>query len=72
MPSSTQFWIKLQISCDDDRLTNAGSLVHYNTQTYKTTTGYWMDNLEPGYYTLNSPLAYQYQLTQIIKMQYCK
>ena len=49
--STTQFWTKLQITRDDDGLTNAGSLVRYYTQTYKTATGYWMDNLEPGHYT---------------------
>ena len=49
--STTQFWTKLQITRDDDGLTNAGSLVRYYTQNYKTATGYWMDNLEPGHYT---------------------
>ena len=49
--STAQFWTKLQITRDDDGLTNAGSLVHYYTQDYKTATGYWMDNLEPGHYT---------------------
>ena len=49
--SSADFWSKLQISRDDDGLTNAGSLVHYGNQAYKTATGYWMENLEPGYYT---------------------
>ena len=49
--SSGDFWTKLQISHDDDGLTNAGSLVHYGNQAYKTATGYWMDNLEPGHYT---------------------
>ena len=49
--SSAHFWSKLQISRDDDGLTNAGSLVHYGNQAYKTATGYWMDNLQPGYYT---------------------
>ena len=48
---TTQFWTKLQITRDDDGLTNAGSLVHYHTQNYKTATGYWMDNLEAGHYT---------------------
>ena len=51
MGSTTQFWTKLQITRDDDGLTNAGSLVRYYTQSYKTATGYWMDNLEPGHYT---------------------
>ena len=49
--SSAHFWSKLQISHDDDGLTNAGSLVHYGNQAYKIATGYWMDNLEPGHYT---------------------
>ena len=49
--SSADFWSKLQISRDDGGLTNAGSLVHYGNQAYKTATGYWMDNLESGYYT---------------------
>ena len=49
--SSGDFWSKLQISHDNDGLTNAGSLVHYGNQAYKTATGYWMDNLEPGHYT---------------------
>ena len=50
--TSASFWTKLQISRDDDSgLTNAGSLVHYGTQTYKTATGYWMDYLAPGRYT---------------------
>ena len=49
--STAQFWTKLQITHNDDGLTNAGSLVRYYTQSYKTPTGYWMDNLEPGHYT---------------------
>ena len=49
--STTQFWTKLQITRDDAGLTNAGSLVRYYTQNYKTAAGYWMDNLEPGHYT---------------------
>ena len=49
--ASADFWTKLQISHNYDGLTNAGSLVHYHTQNYKTATGYWMDNLEPGHYT---------------------
>ena len=49
--SSAYFWTKLQITRDDDGLTNAGSLVRYDNQNYKTATGYWMDNLEPGHYT---------------------
>jgi len=49
--SGGDFWTKLQISHNDDGLTNAGSLVHCGTQSYKTATGYWMDNLKPGHYT---------------------
>ena len=49
--STAQFWTKLQITRDDDGLTNAGSLVRYYTQDSKTATGYWMGNLEPGRYT---------------------
>ena len=51
--STTQFWTKLQVTRDDDGLTNcnAGSLVRYYTQQYKTATGYWMNDLEPGHYT---------------------
>ena len=40
---------------------NAGSLVHSGLQTYKTVTGFYMDNLEPGDYTFQvqhkSPVA---------------
>ena len=49
--STALFWTKLQITRNDDGLTNAGSLVHYHNQAYKTATGYWMENLEPGHYT---------------------
>ena len=49
--STAQFWTKLQITRDDDGLTNAGSIVRYYTQAYKTATGYWMEILEPGHYT---------------------
>ena len=48
--STAKFWTKLQITRNDDGLTNAGSL-RYDTQNYKTATGYWMDDLEPGHYT---------------------
>ena len=40
---------------------NAGSLLHSGLQTYKTATGFYMDNLEPGDYTFQvqykSPVA---------------
>ena len=49
--NSAEFWSKLQTTRNDDGLTNAGSLVKYSTQAYKTATGYWMNNLEPGHYT---------------------
>ena len=50
--SSASFWTKLQITQDGDSgLTNAGSLVHYGNQAYKTATGYWMENLKRGHYT---------------------
>ena len=51
MDDTGEFWAKLQVTRDDYGLTNAGSLVHYYTQDYKTATGYWIDNLEPGHYT---------------------
>ena len=49
--STTLFVTKLQIAHNDDGLTNAGSIVRYYNQNYKTATGYYMDNLEPGHYT---------------------
>ena len=49
--STAYFWTKLQITRDYDGLTNAGSIVRYYNQAYKTATGYWMENLEPGHYT---------------------
>ena len=49
--NTKRLWTKLQVTRDDDGLTNAGSLVRYHTQKYQTATGYWMDNLEPGHYT---------------------
>ena len=40
---------------------NAGSLVHSGNQWYKTATGFYMANLNPGYYTFEvhykSPVA---------------
>ena len=64
MSSTAQLWTKLQITRDDDGLTNAGSLVRYYTQDYKTATGYWMDNLEPGHYTSEA----HYKSTSSISM----
>jgi len=57
-----EFWSKLQIRRNhDELLTNAGALVHIGNQYYKTPTGYWMANLDPGYYTFEihykSPVA---------------
>ena len=51
MDNSAEFWTKLQVNHDDSGLTNAGSLVHYGNLAFKTATGYWMENLKPGYYT---------------------
>ena len=44
--SSTDFWSKLQVNHF-----NAGSLVHSGNLYYKTATGFWAANLNPGYYT---------------------
>jgi len=44
--SNTDFWSKLQVNHF-----NAGSLVHSGNQLYKTATGFWMSNLNPGYYS---------------------
>ena len=49
--TTVEFWTKLQITCNDDGLTNAGSLVGYYTQNSKTATGYRRDYFEPGHYT---------------------
>ena len=50
------FYSKLQIN-----YANAGSLVHSGNQRYKTATGFYMANLNPGYYTFEvhykSPVA---------------
>ena len=55
---------KLQIACNDDGLANAESIVRYYNQNYKTATGYYMDNLEPGHYTFEV----HYTLTSSISM----
>ena len=44
--NAADFWSKLQVNHF-----NAGSLVHSGTQRYKTATGFWAANLNPGYYT---------------------
>ena len=44
--SRTDFWSKLQVNHF-----NAGSLVHSGNQYFKTAAGFWMGNLNPGYYT---------------------
>ena len=62
--STVQFWTKLQIARDNDGLTNAGSIVRYYTQNYKTATGYYMNNLEPGRYTFEV----HYKSTSTISM----
>ena len=62
--STAQFWTKLQVTRNNDGLINAGSIVRYNTQAYKTATGYWMENLEPGHHTFEV----QYKSTSSISM----
>ena len=43
---TTDFWAKLQVNDF-----NAGSIVHSgNQQYYKVATGYWIANVNPGYY----------------------
>jgi len=45
--SGCDFWTKLQVNSF-----TAGSLVHIGSQQqYKTATGYWAANINPGYYT---------------------
>ena len=63
--STTYFVTKLQIARDNDGLTNAGSIVRYYNQNYKTVTGYYMENLEPGRYTFEV----HYTSTSTISMQ---
>ena len=54
--TNKDFYSKLQIN-----YANAGSLVHSGNQIYKTATGFYMANLNPGYYTFEvhykSPVA---------------
>ena len=54
---SKDFYSKLLIN-----YSNAGSLVHSGNQHYKTATGFYMANLNPGYYTFEvhykSPVAF--------------
>ena len=54
--SNRDFYSKLLIN-----YANAGSLVHSGNQHYKTATGFYMANLNPGYYTFEvhykSPVA---------------
>jgi len=45
--SGKDFYNKLQVN-----LFNAGSLAHTGNQMYKTATGFWMENLNPGQYTI--------------------
>ena len=47
--SNTDFWSKLQVNHF-----NAGSLVHSGNQLFKTATGFWAANLNPGYYTFDA------------------
>ena len=54
--SNKDFYTKLLIN-----YANAGSLVHSGNQVFKTATGFYMANLNPGYYTFEvhykSPVA---------------
>ena len=54
--ANKDFYTKLLIN-----YANAGSLVHSGNQNYKTATGFYMANLNPGYYTFEvhykSPVA---------------
>ena len=54
--TNKDFYSKLQIN-----YANAGSLVHSGNQVFKTATGFYMANLNPGYYTFEvhykSPVA---------------
>ena len=54
--ANKDFYSKLLIN-----YANAGSLVHSGNQVYKTATGFYMANLNPGYYTFEvhykSPVA---------------
>ena len=54
--TNKDFYSKLQIN-----YANAGSLVHSGNQLYKAATGFYMTNLNPGYYTFEvhykSPVA---------------
>ena len=45
--ANTDFYTKLLIN-----YANAGSLVHSGKQAYKTATGFYMANFDPGYYTI--------------------
>ena len=44
--NNTDFWSKLQVNHF-----NAGSLLYSGNQQYKTATGFWAANLNPGNYT---------------------
>jgi len=47
--NGNEFWSKLQIRKNhEEALLNAGAVVHVS---YATPTGYWMDNIDAGYYT---------------------
>ena len=68
--SNTDFWSKLQVNHF-----NAGSLVRSGNQHYKTATGFWAANLNPGYYTfevhykssksISIPASYDWQTAVI-------
>ena len=72
--SNTDFYSKLLIN-----YANAGSLVHSGNQTFKTATGFYMANLNPGYYTfevhykspvaINMPASFDWQ-TAILQVMW--
>ena len=68
--SSGYFWTKLQITRDYDGLTNAGSIVHFHNQAYKTATGYWMENLEPGHYTFEVHYKSSFSISMLSSLDY--
>ena len=69
--SNRDFYSKLQIN-----YANAGSLVHSGNQHYKTATGFYMANLNPGYYTFEvhykSPVAINMPAVRTGRLQYYK
>ena len=72
--TNKDFYSKLLIN-----YANAGSLVHSGNQEYKTATGFYMANLNPGYYTfevhykspvaINMPASFDWQ-TAILQVMW--